>query len=307
MSKNIHRDESAPLQDACEWARAGLKSRFGDVFTRREGVLNGKDSEDVHQMRVAIRRLRSALRDFSDFFGKSLLDESKDELKHLARSLGKARDNDVAVIALENLCKKAPKKFIRRQIEKKISKKKAKRGEKQMILEQNLDKARVEALQARFDAEIASDFTHKLSKNNCTVKQMGREIISKNLQEFRDLLPSLYQPFDCAHLHELRIAAKRLRYCVELFSDCFGGKIRPCAVQIAEMQDFLGEVHDQDLWIENTAERLTKTDGKKHRANLWLLAQFTKKRDKNYRKSLKLYGDWQKDDFINNLQSIINV
>jgi len=306
MPKEHHTDESEFLQDARGWAKSVLRSRFEEVFARRGDVLHGKDIEDVHQMRVAIRRLRSALYDFSKFFEQTLLETSKKDLKRLADALGKARDNDVAVAALEKLRKAAPEKFIRKQIRQRISKKQCKRKEEQKILEEILDLSLIETVRGRFDTEIEHDFTRKSDEETLTVRQAGREIISKSLQEFGGLSPSLYEPFDCEHLHELRIAAKRLRYAVELFSECWREKILPFAREIAQMQDFLGEIHDQDLWIANTGERLRRTSGKKHRANLWLLAQFTKKRDKNYRASLELWSRWQKRGFIHELQHVIN-
>ena len=48
---------------------------------------------------------------------------------------------------------------------------------------------------------------------------------------------------------EMRIAAKRLRYAIELFTVCWGARIAPFAEEIAEMQSFLGEVHDANGWF----------------------------------------------------------
>jgi CHAD domain-containing protein len=59
-------------------------------------------------MRVASRRLRSAIRDFSPYLRKSKMRRAKDDLKSLAAALGFVRDNDVAIMALDKLAEEAP-------------------------------------------------------------------------------------------------------------------------------------------------------------------------------------------------------
>src|SRR5262245_64665125 len=61
------------------------------------GVRLGEDPEELHQMRVATRRVRAFLR-----AGRPLLDQSwsellRDELAWLGRALGPARDLDVLI------------------------------------------------------------------------------------------------------------------------------------------------------------------------------------------------------------------
>ena len=58
---------------------------------------------------------------------------------------------------------------------------------------------------------------------------------------------SLYHPFQFKELHKMRIATKRLRYAVELFTACWGESMTPFAEEIAEMQSYLGEAHDCDV------------------------------------------------------------
>ena len=61
--------------NALTWAIEVLRMYFEEVLALRENALNSADIEGVHQMRVAIRRLRSALRDFSPFLKSHFLKE----------------------------------------------------------------------------------------------------------------------------------------------------------------------------------------------------------------------------------------
>ena len=51
--------------------------------------------------------------------------------------------------------------------------------------------------------------------------------------------------------HEMRIAAKRLRYTLEAFADLFEDHLKTEIRSVKKIQEFLGDIHDADVWIEN--------------------------------------------------------
>jgi CHAD domain-containing protein len=114
-------------------------------------------------------------------------------------------------------------------------------------------------------------------------------------------------------LHEMRIAAKRLRYAIELFVTCWGERIAPFADEIADMQSFLGEVHDCDIWIESLGKRLRRgqgvasESGNDHQTAAWLLSEFAKKRTREYRSALKLWSDWETKRFAERMQAMMEM
>jgi CHAD domain-containing protein len=90
------------------------------IITQEHGALAG-DAEAVHDMRVAIRRMRVALSNFSVCFFREDLDKVRLNLEHLADALGGVRDLDVMMTAMELTRKTRPatdhqaiKSFIRR-------------------------------------------------------------------------------------------------------------------------------------------------------------------------------------------------
>lgn len=291
--------------NALDWAAGVLRLRFSEILNLRDNALNAAEIEGVHQMRVAIRRLRSALRDFSPLLKSQLLGEVKKELKQLADVLGSARDQDVAIAAVEKLHKNAKNETVKISLEKKIEKQRRRREKTQSTLAEILKESSLKNLHKDFDKAIDEAVRHG-EKTPLTAKEAGCEVISKEVREFCDLSPSLYDPFNREKLHELRIAAKRLRYAIELFTVCWGEKIVPFAREITDMQTYLGELHDRDIWIENLSRRLNKKQGKKRSADFWLLSRFSKERTKNYRAALRLWSNWEKDKFIKKLQAVLD-
>src|SRR6266478_4332749 len=77
--------------------RAQLKAMCGC----RDKALDWKDPEGVHDMRVLSRRLRSAVSDFRPYVRKATFPRLK--LRAIANSLGDVRDEDVALMALDEL------------------------------------------------------------------------------------------------------------------------------------------------------------------------------------------------------------
>jgi len=305
--------------DALEWAVKVLSVRFEEVAESREAALDFSDIEGVHQMRVATRRLRSALRDFLPLVKKRPLRKARKTLKEIADALGAVRDQDVAILALERLQAAneidSTDEQISEGIEGLLEERRAARERAQTNLIENLDGDRLTKLHEDFTAALDRAVGKQKQTRVVSFNEAGREAVHASLDELCDLGASLYKPFDIERLHEMRIAAKRLRYAVELFTACWGEKIAPFAVKIAEMQSLLGEVHDCDVWLENLGERLhgkkrqyrngaSATSGGRQAA-VWLMSEFIKNRTKNYRAALKLWSEWEADDFTGRMRAII--
>ena len=99
-----------------EWANIALSKHTRKMLKYETGVLKDKDPEDLHQMRVGMRRLRSAIVGFNLALD---LPETVNEknIGKIGKKLGKLRDLDVLLAALENdyrsLLPKAEKKKLR--------------------------------------------------------------------------------------------------------------------------------------------------------------------------------------------------
>jgi CHAD domain-containing protein len=291
--------------DALVWAAEVLRVRFGEIVRLRGAALDSDDIGAVHDMRVATRRLRSALRDFAPLLRKRPLKIVGKDLKKLADSLGAARDEDVVIAALKKLRKKAGDKAVKTGIAKLIGERRANRRRAQADLTETLAASAIDDLQTRFYAALEEATRKKANAKTVSFTDAGRDAVLKSLREFCDLSPSLYAPHEVKKLHKLRISAKRLRYALELFTACWGKRIAPFAGEIAEMQTYLGEVHDADIWIESFSERLLEDNKEISTTNLWLLSRFVKLRTRNYRRALELWSEWKTEQLIEKLDKLV--
>jgi CHAD domain-containing protein len=294
--------------DAVESAAQVLRVRFDEMVGFRTSALDFSDIKGVHDMRVATRRLRSALRDFSPLLKKETLQPLKTDLKQIADALGAVRDQDVAIDTLERLRKKAKKEQVQEGIEKLIEERRARREPTQFDLTKALAETCINQLQKRFTVALKKAAGQKNSAQSIDFKQAGRNCIAASLQDFCDLSPSIYEPFNGKPLHRLRILAKRLRYAIELFAVCWNKRIRSFAKEIAKMQTFLGEIHDCDVQIEILSRRLCESeagDKSEQKSIEWLLSELFKERTRNYRGALRLWSRWKERDFIERLGLMI--
>jgi CHAD domain-containing protein len=76
-----------------------------------------------------------------------------------------------------------------------------------------------------------------------------RKIIDVRSSELRSFSPAVLDPLNVEALHDMRIAAKRLRYVLELHAPVFGAPAERAAKRAKKLQDLLGEIHDCDVTI----------------------------------------------------------
>jgi hypothetical protein len=91
----------------------------------------------------------------------------------------------------------------------------------------------------------------------------AERIVLVRLDELCGFMPKAADPDEVVALHDMRIAAKRLRYILEITGPCFGSYAKTATKMTKELQDLLGEIHDCDVQVPETAafaERLLAAD-----------------------------------------------
>ncbi len=86
-------------------------------------------------------------------------------------------------------------------------------------------------------------------------------IVRVRLAELCDFMPRAANVEEVETLHDMRIAAKRLRYILEIAHPCFGDYARAAVKQVKDVQDILGEIHDCDVQIEEIQELASRLSG----------------------------------------------
>ena len=81
----------------------------------------------------------------------------------------------------------------------------------------------------------------------------AERIVRVRLDELTSFMPKAADPKEVVALHDMRIAAKRLRYILEVTGPCFGPYASGAVKMVKELQDLLGEIHDCDVQLPEVA------------------------------------------------------
>lgn len=79
-------------------------------------------------------------------------------------------------------------------------------------------------------------------------------IVLVRIEELRSFAPRALEPDAAEVQHDMRIAAKRLRYVLEATGFCLGRSAASARKRAKELQDLLGEIHDGDVMLPRLAE-----------------------------------------------------
>jgi CHAD domain-containing protein len=237
-----------------EVIRGAVATSVVRLFRHDAGVRLGGDAEDVHQARVATRRLRSDLRTFRDFIDPDWDVSLRGELGRLGGELGTVRDLDVQLERLRSRVAMLPEEdnavgerlvdgLIRRREEVRAHLLEAMRSDRYTRL---LDRLVVAARHPAVLPETAG------APAALALGQV-MERPWKHLEDTIDAFPP--DPND-ADLHMARIRAKRVRYAAEAIAPVFGKRARTFARTATELQDVLGAHQDAvvaQMWLREAA------------------------------------------------------
>lgn len=216
-----------------------------------DGVQKSEDSEYVHQMRVASRRLRTGLILFKDCLPGKKSKVWLDDIMNIAHALGNARDLDVQIAELsqlynDDLDAKYKPGYARLLLRLKQSRVKSQKKINKTIfkLVENDSLSDMTSHFGRLAEECSStySFTSPLYLKAC-------DDIKKELDNFLSYQIYLREQDPMDKLHAMRIAGKHLRYTMELFAPVFNGALDPFIILMKDIQNLLGEIHDNDVWV----------------------------------------------------------
>lgn len=232
---------------------AALQERLPALAKEVDGVRAAEDIECVHRMRVASRRIRNALALFGDDLPRKHYAGWRDEMQRITKALGAARDTDVQIAWVQDFLKQLADETQRVGIERLLLRLRQQRSRLQLKIGKALD--RVE------DKRILEDMTETLQELLVHARvyevealptdlyRRANEAIRLRLEDFLAYEPHVAYPERVAELHQMRIAAKHLRYTLEIFEPLYARALRKPLKIVKEIQELLGQVHDCDVWI----------------------------------------------------------
>lgn len=96
---------------------------------------------------------------------------------------------------------------------------------------------------------------------NESVVVNARKIIDVRLRELLSFGEHVGDPQKIEEIHNLRIAAKRLRYTLEMFRFAFPKELAELISEVKEIQEHIGDMRDADVMIERVNQILARENG----------------------------------------------
>ena len=230
------------MLEAC---RGILRLHWDKALAHEPGTIAGEDPEELHDMRVATRRQRAALRIAEPYCRRKLVRPVRDGLRELGDSIGAVRDLDVllaAVQAHQAALPAAEAKALQALLE---SWARRRDGARQRMMDHLRGQAHAvfkERYTAFLETPGAGARPDSSPQPTLVRHVLPYEIWSHHgaLFAFEHMLPWA----SVETLHALRIRGKRLRYLLEFFRQVLGRSVEAPVRALVALQDHLGELQD---------------------------------------------------------------
>jgi triphosphatase len=214
---------------AGEVAFAILRRHFAAMLAHEPGVRLGEDPEDLHDMRVATRRLRAALKLYADALPRRAERYEKD-LRFVASALGEMRDLDVH---LERLAGEAPEEIVAVLKERRVE------ARRRML--EALDSNRYERLVSNFSGTLRRG---RSPAPTGPILEAAPDLVRRRYKKVRKAADALTGHSSPEDFHDLRKKGKRLRYALEPLQEIYGKPSEKMVELLKRIQDDLGEHQD---------------------------------------------------------------
>jgi CHAD domain-containing protein len=194
------------------------------------------DQEAIHDLRVAIRRLRTLLKLARPVFGRHHADAVRAAFTIVHRATGALRDEEVLDETLDGITTDSPA-FVGWKLRRRARERSLRRGVLARLRAGDLTRAR-----QLLKSLVTLPIDPKRDRPAGKLARRSVERARRNVEALRDV-PTR----DAVGLHELRIAYKELRYATELLAPALPSDLAAMAEPAARFQKRLGEIHDADM------------------------------------------------------------
>ena len=240
-----------PDDPMSEAGRKVLRFHFERMLQHEPGTRLGEDIEELHDMRVATRRMRSAFRVFAPYFDPDALRPFLKGLRRTGRALGSVRDLDVFMEKAQHYLLAQPPGDEHSDLEPLLE-----------AWQEQREVARIEML-AYLDSKRYQRFVQKIGQFLFTEgagalsPPLDRPVPRQVYQVVPVLVYTRYEvirgyetvienaPLEM--LHALRIDCKRFRYGLEFFREVLGAEAEEVIKEVVTVQDHLGDLNDADV------------------------------------------------------------
>jgi CHAD domain-containing protein len=250
------------------FARQMLQGHIESFLSELQSLKRRMRQEWIHSTRVHSRRTRAALEAFDDLFPSSPWRALHEQVRRITRQLGKLREREVSLTILrdltsggdmaENLCREYLELRLRRK--------------QQLIRERtrvSLQSVALPRLRAHAERLFAPPKRATARGRRSTSRGLSFELRTDPIDRAQRVVAARGEPIVAFQqsrrfrrasddqLHALRIAAKKLRYAMELFDVIWPGGLKVQIAQARAVQDSIGRFHDLAV-LGNRVQRETR-------------------------------------------------
>ena len=252
-----------PSDTLAEAGRKTLLYHFAEMLRHEEGTRLGEDIEELHDMRVATRRMRAAFDLFEQAFDPKVIRRHLKGLRATGRALGAVRDMDVFIekanIYMQDLSPEG-----RQGLEVLVEAWGAQRETAREAMLVHLDSPDYAAFKEKFNKFVQTPGKGiRLLSDTCPVPPMARDAAPVLIYSRFGAVRAYEQLLETAtleQLHALRIEFKKLRYAVEFFREILGKEAKSVITVLKNMQDHLGDLNDAQVATQLLSDFLARME-----------------------------------------------
>ncbi len=204
----------------------------------------------IHDMRVACKRLREALRVLRPALPRDSRRKLLPVVEELNDALGEVRDRDVLRQAFKRMMREDDRLADLKPLRRSLAKERSAHHRKLLHMLEGLKRSgfgrKYERLMAELEAMNGDEPT--------VVGQFAVEAIGDRLQDVMDNLHAITGRYRSSLFHRQRIRVKKLKYALEPFLPILPAEADELYGMVSELQELMGLVHDLDVQREVVAD-----------------------------------------------------
>jgi CHAD domain-containing protein len=269
-----------------------LSFHYARMQAREAGAREGSQAEDLHAMRVAVRRMRAAWRVFEGAFHAGPTKKLRRRLETLSDHLGSVRDLDVLIASLESY-RAGLDPDQRPGLDQLAAVWLRQREAARILLVEELDSPSHAAFVKEMAEFVEGGANAAANVAAPTTPHRVRDRAPSRIWEAYGAVRAyeLVLPWcDVETLHELRITAKQLRYCLEFFGEALGRDATLLLRRVVALQDYLGALHDADVAVKLTRDVLVARAGELSKPETEVIGAFLHSRERELARRRRALG-----------------
>nr|WP_243850474.1 CYTH and CHAD domain-containing protein [Modestobacter marinus] len=232
----------APGTPAGDVVRASLAAQVLALQDADLMVRTGQP-DGVHQVRVACRRLRSTLAAFRPVLDRTQTDPLREELARVGSALSPSRDGEVAVAHLRDLVDAQPDELVVGPVVARLQQE-AVRDEQAGDAQARKALNTPAYLQLRDDLDALVEEPPLTEAAGRPAEEVLREVVARAGRRLRRSVEAAQDSHEAEALHDVRKAAKRLRYTSEAAVPVLGAPVADLVSVLKGVQEVLGDRQD---------------------------------------------------------------